>query len=55
MRPFCITVPDWVRQHYLALGHHASECQDCHNCEKRCPFHVKVSERMKLAAKLFGV
>ena len=38
-----------------ALKHHASECQDCHNCEKRCPFHVKVSERMKLAAKLFGV
>ena len=49
------TVPDSVRQHYLALKHHASECQDCHNCEKRCPFHVKVSERMKLAAKLFGV
>ena len=48
-------VPDTVRAHYLALPHHASECQACHTCEKRCPFHVKVSERMKLAARLFGV
>ena len=49
------TVPDTVRAHYMALPHHASECKACHTCEKRCPFHVKVSERMKLVAKLFGV
>jgi len=49
------TVPDSVRQHYLALKHHASECTECGDCEKRCPFHVKIVERMHLAAKLFGV
>lgn len=48
-------IPDTVRRHYLSLPHHASECKACHECEKRCPFHVKVAERNKLAAKLFGV
>ena len=49
------TVPDSVRKHYLALKHHASECTACRRCERRCPFHVKVAERMKAAARLFGV
>ena len=49
------SVPDSVRKHYLALAHHASECTACRRCEKRCPFHVKVAERMQAAAKLFGV
>ncbi len=48
-------VPDTVRAHYMALPHHASECIACHACESRCPFHVKVAERMKAAARLFGV
>jgi len=48
------TVPDSVRQHYLSLRHHAGECTSCHNCEKRCPFHVGVARRMKAAAALFG-
>ena len=48
-------IPDSVRKHYLALKHHAGECSACRRCEKRCPFHVKVAERMKAAAKLFGV
>ena len=49
------TVPDSVKRHYLALEHHASECIGCRRCERRCPFHVKISARMKLAAKLFGI
>ena len=49
------SVPDSVKRHYLALKHHASECTACRRCEKRCPFHVKIADRMKLAAKLFGV
>lgn len=27
---------------------------DCHACESRCPFGVKIAERMKKTAELFG-
>ena len=46
-------VPATLREHYAALEKHASDCLHCGACEKRCPFEVKVSERMKLAAGLF--
>ena len=48
------SVPDSVRQHYLALKHRAGECTSCRRCEARCPFHVKISERMRAIAGLFG-
>ncbi len=47
-------VPATVREHYLALEHGAGECIGCKGCEGRCPFGVKISERMKKAAELFG-
>jgi len=47
-------IPDSVREHYRALKRHAGDCSACGKCEKRCPFHVKVADRMKLAKKLFG-
>ena len=47
-------IPDSVRKHYLALKHHAGECSGCRRCEGRCPFKVKICERMQAAAKLFG-
>ena len=43
-----------VREHYEALSAHGSDCIECGACEKRCPFHVKVSERMKQAVTVFG-
>ena len=46
-------VPPTVRGHYSALGTPASACLACGKCETRCPFHVKVTERMKLAESLF--
>lgn len=46
-------VPATVKAHYLALGHHADECIGCKACEARCPFGVKIAERMERAAKLF--
>ncbi|MBR6381645.1 MAG: aldo/keto reductase [Lachnospiraceae bacterium] len=48
------TVPQSVREHYLALEHKASECIGCKGCEGRCPFGVEVAERMKQAAEVFG-
>jgi len=48
------SVPDSVRKHYLALKRKAGACTGCKRCEGRCPFHVKIAERMQAAAKLFG-
>ena len=47
-------VPESLRQHYLSLAHHAGECIACRGCESRCPFGVKVADRMADTAKLFG-
>ena len=46
-------VPPTVRAHYEGLSAHASDCLGCGGCEERCPFAVKVMERMEKAAKLF--
>ena len=46
-------VPASIQSHYEALEHHANECIHCGGCETRCPFHVPIVDKMKLAAKLF--
>ena len=43
-----------LQGHYDALEHKASECVGCGGCETRCPFHVKVTERMERTAALLG-
>lgn len=48
------SVPATLKEHYLSLDHKASECLGCGACEERCPFDVKISERMVMAAELFG-
>ena len=48
------TVPDSVLDHYRALDVTASACIACHACESRCPFGVKVADKMARAAELFG-
>ncbi|HIV87969.1 MAG TPA: aldo/keto reductase, partial [Candidatus Pygmaiobacter gallistercoris] len=45
--------PATVRAHYGALATPASACISCHSCEGRCPFGVKVADRMAKAAALF--
>lgn len=40
--------------HYTKLEYHASDCIDCGACETRCPFRVKVRERIAEARKFFG-
>ena len=47
-------VPASVREHYRALKHHAGECVGCRGCESRCPFGVKVADRMVKTAELLG-
>ncbi len=47
-------VPATVREHYNTLEVKASACLACGKCETRCPFHVRVVERMKRTAALLG-
>lgn len=46
-------VPAAIKEHYLALEHNAEACIGCKSCESRCPFGVKIAERMKKTAELF--
>lgn len=48
------SVPDSVADHYRALGATAAACIACRACEDRCPFGVRVADRMAQAAELFG-
>ncbi len=47
-------VPPTLQEHYRQMEHHADECIACRACEQRCPFGVKVIEKMKGAKELFG-
>ncbi len=47
-------IPASLREHYRGLEHHADECVACGGCETRCPFGVKVAERMRKTAEMFG-
>ena len=47
-------LPAAIQSHYEALDHHASECIGCRACEPRCPFGVKIAERMSKASAVFG-
>ncbi len=46
-------IPRSLREHYRNLGPAAADCVGCKSCESRCPFGVKIAERMKQAARLF--
>ena len=47
-------VPQSVREHYRDLKAHASDCVGCGSCEERCPFGVKIAEKMQQTAQLLG-
>ncbi len=49
------TMPESIRSHYEQLEHHASECIGCKGCETRCPFGVKIADKMVKAAEKFGM
>lgn len=48
------SVPDSLREHYRALDATAADCTACRACEERCPFGVKIADKMAAAHQLFG-
>ncbi len=42
-----------LEAHYKSLSANANDCIGCGGCETRCPFGVKVIERMELARAMF--
>lgn len=46
-------VPQTLRAHYKGLSANAADCIGCRGCEERCPFGVKIADRMEKAAKVF--
>lgn len=47
------TVPASLKAHYEALAVNANDCVHCGGCETRCPFNVKIVEKMIKAKELF--
>lgn len=45
--------PDTLRAHYRRLSANANACIQCRSCESRCPFGVKITDRMA-KKELFG-
>ena len=41
-------------EHYRTMDKTAKDCVGCGHCDRRCPFHVKQSERMHEIASYFG-
>lgn len=47
-------IPGTLKEHYRALSASGADCTGCGGCEKRCPFGVKVTERIGQAERLLG-
>lgn len=47
-------VRDTVRGHYQSLSVNASDCTQCGQCEKRCPFEVDIRKNMRMANRIFN-
>lgn len=46
-------VPESIKEHHNGMEHNAHSCIGCKSCEDRCPFGVKIAERMEKASELF--
>ena len=47
------SVPDTLKAHYRQLTANAEACIGCRSCESRCPFGVKIADRMAETRELF--
>jgi predicted aldo/keto reductase-like oxidoreductase len=42
-----------AKDHYMKLSKNANDCIECGACEKNCPFHVDIRDRMREAKNYF--
>ena len=47
-------IPPSIKSHYASLPYAGSECIECGNCERRCPFGVEIIANMKEATDVLG-
>lgn len=45
---------DWAKDRYSTLAVKASACVGCGECEKRCPYHLSIREKLKKCAEDMG-
>lgn len=45
---------DWAKDRYSTLAVKASACVGCGECEKRCPYHLPIREKLKKCAEDMG-
>ncbi|WP_418419351.1 aldo/keto reductase [Blautia sp.] len=45
---------DWAKDRYSTLAVKASACVGCGECEKRCPYHLPIREKLKKCADDMG-
>ena len=45
---------DWSEARYRALDIKASACIECGICETKCPYHLKIREKLRSVAETFG-
>jgi predicted aldo/keto reductase-like oxidoreductase len=46
-------IPPGLRARYKAFSKSGADCVKCGSCEERCPFGVRVMERMDAVVKMF--
>lgn len=45
---------DWAKDRYMSLKKRAKDCVKCGECEKRCPYELKIRDRLKAVAEEFA-
>ena len=40
---------EWAREQYAALKTQADRCIECGSCESRCPYELKITDKLKVA------
>lgn len=45
---------DWALGRYKVMSAHASDCIECGNCEKKCPYDLPIIEKLKRVKETFG-